>query len=60
MKLKDDDYILEDDCAWFEVAGFAVRLAYQSGSLAIGVYKSGDEMSDPIFATKIHESELEA
>lgn len=55
MELKDGDYKLADGCAWVEVGGLAVRLAYQNGSLAIGVYKNGQEMEDPVFSIELED-----
>lgn len=55
MELKDGDYKLAEDAAWIEVGGLAVRLAYQDGSLAIGVYKNGREMEDPVFAIELED-----
>ena len=54
-ELEDGDYILADKAGWFEVGGLAVRLAYQNGTLAIGVYESGNEGDDPVFATEIED-----
>ena len=55
MNIKDGDYVLEDEAAWLEVGRFAVRLAYQDGSLSIGVYKTGREMEDPVFAIELED-----
>lgn len=55
MNIKDGDYILEDEAAWIEVGGLVVRLAYQDSSLSIGVYKTGREMEDPVFAIELED-----
>lgn len=55
MNIKDGDYVLEDDAAWIEVGGLVVRLAYQDNSLSIGVYKTGREMEDPVFAIELED-----
>lgn len=54
-KLEDGDYILADKAGWFEVEGLVVRLAYQDGTLAIGVYRNGHEGDDPVFAVEVED-----
>ena len=51
MNLKDDDYVLEEGAAWFDVEGFSVRILSVSEGLWIAVYKNGEEMEDPVAST---------
>lgn len=57
--LKDSDYVLAENAAWLEVGGFAVRLAYQGETLAVGVYRNGREDEDPVFAIELQDEQGE-
>lgn len=47
--IKDDDYVLEENAAWIETRGFAVRIRATDDGLSIEVFKSGAEY-EPIDA----------
>ena len=58
MNLKDDDYVLEEGAAWFDVEGFSVRILSVSEGLWIAVYKNGEEMEDPVASTFAYNEEV--
>ena len=59
MKLKDDDYILEDGAAWFQVEGFAIRIFHTGDGVRVSVCENGKEY-DTLGEVFVFDSELEA
>lgn len=51
VKLKDDDYVLEDGAGWFETAGYAIRIFTDGdGNVFVDTYLAGDEMGEAVAA----------
>lgn len=51
IKLKDNDYILEEKAAWVELNGKSIRIfedPFVHGSVVVEVYDIGKENEDPL------------
>ena len=59
-QLKDDDYELVEDRAWFQCSKFSVRLGVISGGLFVDVYADGHEMEHPLASLTVDDSEADA
>jgi len=58
-QLKDEDYILAEGSAWFDVKGFSIRVHTADEGVIVDIFKSGAELDGPVASTYAFDSEIE-
>lgn len=59
QKLKDGDYILEDEKAWFDIKGFTVWVRATDEGIVVDIYQKDKVLHDSIASTYAFDTEID-